>query len=111
LRKAEADLRHAVQELPSLLERAKRSHTAVAATAGRHGSGAFEHWISGWETDLAAVQSLEGELPDANADYTDAKHGDLDSKLVAVQALDSRATRYEISILKSWRPTIRRANT
>lgn len=93
LRKAEADLRSAVQELPSHLEHARKSRTAIAAATGRHGSGAFQHWINGWEADLAAVRSFEGELPDANADYTSAKHSELESKLVVVHILGSRAAR------------------
>ncbi len=50
-------------------------------------------WISAWEADLAAVRSLEGELPDANSDYSDAKHSKLEPKLVAVHELGTRAAR------------------
>jgi hypothetical protein len=93
LRKTEADLRSAVQELPSLLERAKKSRDRVTAATGLRGSGALQQWTSDWEADLAAVRALEGELPDANANHISAKHSELESKLVAVHALASRAER------------------
>jgi hypothetical protein len=93
LRKAETDLRSTVQELSALLTRAKQSHTNVAAAMGLANSGAIALWMSGWQADHAAVRSLEGELPDANSDYSHAKHRELEAKLVGVHELGTRATR------------------
>jgi hypothetical protein len=93
LRKTESDLRAAVHELPSFLEHAKKSRERVAAATGMRGSGALQQWTSDWEADLAAVRSLERELTDPDADYATATHRELESKLVDVHALASRAAR------------------
>jgi hypothetical protein len=91
LRKANSDLRAAVHELPELLELARRSHDHLAAATGMLKSGASQKWTSNWEEDFAAIRVLEDELPDADADYTTATHLELESKLVAVHAITSRA--------------------
>ena len=93
LRKAESDLRASVQELPDLLQRSRQSRTAVSAARGMARTGAFEGWKAAWENDMAASTLLAGELPEANKDYHDTKHRDLESKLVEVHALAARASR------------------
>jgi C4-dicarboxylate-specific signal transduction histidine kinase len=93
LRKADSDLRADVQGLPALLELAKNSHDRVAAATGMLKSGASQQWTSAWEEDCAAVRALEGELPDADATYASATPHELESKLVAVHTIASRAAR------------------
>lgn len=94
LRKTENDLRSTVEELPALLEHAKKSRTAVASATGKLGSGALTNWHSELEADLAAVRSLEAELPHVNADYTALNHSVLEAKLVAVHAIRIKAVRF-----------------
>ena len=93
LRKADSDLRAVVQELPPLLELAKKSRDRVAAATGMLRSGALEQWTSVWEEDFAAVRALEAELPDAESDYTSAKPHELESKLVSTHSMASRSAR------------------
>ncbi|GAO37738.1 hypothetical protein SCT_3174 [Sulfuricella sp. T08] len=93
LRKAVNELRTAVQNLPSLLERAKNSHTAVASAIGHLGSGALQQWLSECEADLSAAKTLEAEVPDPSANYEHLAHSELETKLVAVHSLQSKATR------------------
>jgi len=93
LRKADSDLCADVQGLLALLELAKKSHDWVAAATGMLKSGASQQWTSDWEEDFAAVRALEGEVPEVDATYTSATPHELESKLVAVHTLASRAAR------------------
>lgn len=91
LRKSISDLQSTLQSLPSLLERAKKSHTAVASAIGHLGSSALQLWLSEYETDLSAAKSLESEVPDPSADYVNLAHSELEAKLVALHSLRSKA--------------------
>lgn len=93
LRKTANDLRDTVQSLAPLLERAKQSHTAVAAATGQIGSGRLQQWQNEFEADISAVKLLESEVPDSNASYECLAHSELGSKLVEVHSVQSRATR------------------
>lgn len=93
LRKTENNLRSTVDELIPLLEYAKKSRTAVASATGMLGSGALKKWLSELEADVAAVRSLEAELPPANPDYASMTHATLEEKLVAVHIIHAKATR------------------
>lgn len=91
LRKATNDLRTTVQNLIPLLESAKRSHTNIAAATGLGGSGALKQWQSDFKADLSAVELLESEVPDLNASYECLTHSELESKLVEVHSVQSKA--------------------
>ena len=91
LRKAAADLRAVVHELPALLELAKKSRDRVAAATGMRGSGALQEWTRVWEEDITAVRALEAELPAADADYSNATPQELESRLVAIHTTSARA--------------------
>ena len=93
LRKAEADLRIAVQELLSLLEHARTSRYRVAAATGLFKSGALEAWTKAWEEDIAAAHVLEIKLPDAGIDYTAAQYQELESRLVDVHTRATEAAQ------------------
>src|SRR5216110_3048521 len=58
LRKADADARSISSELPELLEKADRSHMAVAAFDGSINSGAIGLWKSELAGDKAKVKAL-----------------------------------------------------
>jgi hypothetical protein len=91
LRKAVGDLHDSVQSLPSLLERAKASRTAVAAATGQ--AGALQHWQGEFEKDLSTVQRLATEIPDSSATYELLSHSELESRLVSVHQIQSQANR------------------
>ena len=93
LRKAVNDLRSSVQSLLPLLERAKKSHTAVAAAIGHLGSGALQQWLSDWEVDISAAKLLEYEVPYLRANYENFAHSELERRLVDVHNVQSKATR------------------
>ena len=93
LRKAVNDLRSTVQSLLPLLERAKNSHTAVAAAIGHLGSGALQQWISDWEADISAAKLLESEVPGPSTNFENLAHSELETKLVAVHSVQSKVTR------------------
>lgn len=91
LRKAVGDLYDSVQTLSSLLERAKRSRTAVSAATGQ--TGALQHWQGEFEKDLSAVQRLVAETPYPGATYDSISYSELESRLVSVHQIQSQADR------------------
>lgn len=93
LRKADTLARSTVDDLPSLLERAKASRNAVSAATGMLGSGNLKGWLSEWETDFRTVKSLQAELPSTNVEYTQLDSLGLEAKLVAIHALHLRANQ------------------
>jgi hypothetical protein len=91
LRKQVSGLRAVVEALPELSERTRLSRTAVLAAMGLSQSGPFLSFKAAWESDLKAAQDLARELPDADETYQRLKHQDLETKLVEVHALATRA--------------------
>ena len=94
LRRAESDLRASVEELPGLIQHAKNSRIAVASATGRLRSGAMEVWKGQWEADQKEISVLRDTLSQPNDDLAKTtNHDELESRLVAVHALVSRARR------------------
>ena len=91
LRKQVSDVRAVVEALPDLMERSRASRNAVLAALGLAQSGASETWKATWESDRKAAQALAREVPDANETYHCLKHQDLETKLVEVHALATKA--------------------
>ena len=89
LRKAEADLRANSSHLPELLEKADRSHMAVAAFDGSINSGAIGLWKSEVVADKNKVRALLANVPQAEADYRTLTAEELESKIVATHRLRS----------------------
>lgn len=102
LRKSENDARTALQSLPSLLEQAKDSRIAVAAAMGQHGSSRVKLWTDAYEYDLSTAKALAEKAPDPNADHGGLTPAELETKLVEVYALRSKAgqmrANYEASL-------------
>ena len=100
--KSENDARTALQSLPSLLEQAKNSRIAVAAAIGQHGSRRVQLWTDAYESDFSAAKALVGKAPDPNADHGGLTPAELETKLVEVYALRSKArhmrAKYEGSL-------------
>jgi hypothetical protein len=95
LRKAENLLRSTAGDLPSLLERAKASRTAVLAARGLSESGNMELWLSDLAIDFGTTKSLGTQLPNANVEYTHVDSSELETKLVVVHALQLQATQIQ----------------
>jgi hypothetical protein len=90
LRKADNALRASVESLGGLLRLAKQSHERVmAATDGVH-SGNMQIWFNEWQTDWTAFETLRAALPES-ADYSGFWDTELETKLIAVDALSIRA--------------------
>jgi hypothetical protein len=86
LRKAEIDLRNAVQALPPHLDKVQKSHTRIASAKGLFSSGMMTKWISDWKADVAVVQSMIKELPETGLDYKSLNYSVLETKLIEVHA-------------------------
>ena len=69
LRKQVSDVCADIEALPTLLEGARASRSAVSAAMGVLQSGASEIWKAALETDLTTVQALARELPDADETF------------------------------------------
>lgn len=90
LRTAVSDLYGNVQGLNSLLKKAKNSRTAIVAATGQ--AGAFQRWLEEYGNDLSEVRQLVAEAPDPSASFESLSHSELESKLVSVHQLQSKAT-------------------
>jgi hypothetical protein len=94
LRKQVVDLRAVVEALPNLLQGALASRSAVLAARGLSRSGAFESYKAEWKSDLKAAHDLlreVREVPNADETYQRSKHRELETKLVEVHALATKA--------------------
>ena len=91
LRRRLSDLHAVVDELPALLQRAKRSRTAVAAATGRRGSGAMQHWSETWQKDLDEAEKIVSEAPEAGETYKDMVLADLEGRLASLHSQHVRA--------------------
>lgn len=99
LRKQVSDVRAVVEALPDVLERSRASHIAVLAAMGVSRSGASESWKAAWESDLKAAQGLACEVPDADETYQRSKHQNLETKLVEIHALATKAAGLRVAEL------------
>ncbi len=93
LRKQVSDVCADIEALPTLLEGARASRSAVSAAMGVLQSGASEIWKAALETDLTTVQALARELPDADETFQHSKPQKLENKLVEVHALAVKVAR------------------
>jgi hypothetical protein len=91
LRKQVSDVRAAVGALPGLLQRSRASRSAVLAAMGASQSGHFESWKKEWESDLNAAQALALEVPNADETYQHSKHQNLETRLVEIHSLATKA--------------------
>jgi hypothetical protein len=97
LRKQVSDVRADVEALPTLLEQARASRSAVRAAMGRgQQSGDNLIWKDELENDLMTVQTLAHELPDAKETYLRSKHQELENMLVVVHTLATKAVKIHI---------------
>jgi hypothetical protein len=95
-------LRAAIEELPTLIDLARRSRTAAALAAGNSGPDGLQQWLSELDLDLSEAALLRSQLPAADLDYTALSDMDVELKLVEVLALSLRASaladKYQASI-------------
>lgn len=91
LRKTENSLRALISGLPKLIRDADTSRTATMAATGRLRSGQHEAWNSECQRDLDAVQDLDEQLPEEEHDYRKLDHAELESRLVLIADLMSKA--------------------
>jgi hypothetical protein len=93
LRKQVCEVRAVVDELADLLQRSRKSRLAVRAAKGSAQSGAVVGWIAEWESDLKAAHDLAREVPNSDETYQHSEHPSLETKLVEVHALATKAAR------------------
>jgi hypothetical protein len=100
VRKADADVRSAFADLPTLFEKARRSRAAVTAATGQ--TGAQMQWLRDADADRAALQPLQATLPAAPDDYRSLTPAGLEDKLVELHRLQSKvkllSEKYQASL-------------
>jgi hypothetical protein len=84
--------RETIDGLPELIGRADASRTAVLAPRGAVNSGAHVLWQRERDADLARVETVRAELPSAGETFDTVSPDELESKLVAIRALNRKAT-------------------
>jgi len=90
LRKAQSTLQADADELPALLQHAKKSRERVASATGAFGSGATKHWLDAWEVDFAALSQLQNEVAAFQKDCSKLSHAALESELVLAHQLQRK---------------------
>jgi len=92
LRRIEGALRADIGELVPLLERAKRSHSRLAAARGSFNSGATAHWLTQWEIDLACANEFVAGASELDVDIKSFGHMELEDRLITVHKLQRRVS-------------------
>jgi hypothetical protein len=99
LRKSETATRTTLDQLPGLIDHADGSRNAVHAATGNSKSGANELWRQGCAADRLAVAELQKEFPVPGNDYRALSAGDLESRLVSIDALRLKVTHMHAKYL------------
>ena len=104
LRRCERMLTSEVADIVELLERAKKSHTRLGAAQGSYRSGAMQHWLAEWDTDLANAKLLREQVIALGTASNSMSQGDLEMRLNAVHDLQHKlaklAGKYNGSLIK-----------
>lgn len=87
LRKEESTLQAGVDDLPGLLDRAKKSHEAILSAIGLSQSGVMTKWLEDWGKDSTQLDLIKSTLPPTDNSYDDLTYTELESKLVDVHSL------------------------
>ena len=87
LGKSISNLEHDLEQLPALLDHAKKSRKAISAARGMYSSGAMAHWTTQWEADSKSVQTLQEVLAELAKGYTDADPTVLEAKLIEAHSV------------------------
>jgi len=90
LRKAQSALHADADELPALLQKAKKSRERVASATGALGSGTTKHWLDAWEMDFSALSQLQTEVSAFQKDCSKLSHAALESELVLAYKLQRK---------------------
>jgi len=93
LRKAETATRAVLEQLPALINRAQASRTSAHVSGGSFGSSNQAAWVQECEKVRADVDGLLKELPAAGDDYRTLSPEELESRLVAIDVLQAKASR------------------
>ena len=104
LRRCERMLTSEDADIVELLESAKKSHTRLGAAQGGYRSGAMQHWLAEWDTDLANAKLLREQVIALGTASNSMSQGDLEIRLNAVQDLQHKlgklAGKYNGSLIK-----------
>lgn len=93
LRRCERILKSDAGDIAKLLESAKASHTRLGAAQGSYHSGAMQHWLTEWDTDLANAKSLTEQVIALDTSSYTTSQRDLEARLCAVQDLQHKLTK------------------
>ena len=102
LRRTESTLQSDIHDLVSLLQNAKASRTRLAAAQGNYHSGATTHWLSQWDTDFAAANSLVEGASVLDIDCSAFSQAELEARLITIHKLQRQvaqlAGKYQSSL-------------
>ena len=87
LRSCERALRSDASDIVQLLENAKASHTRLGAAQHNYHSGAMQHWLTEWGTDLARAKSLSQQVAALGTAGKALSQAGLEARLNEVQNL------------------------
>src|SRR6266478_6195595 len=93
LRKTETATRAILEQLPALINRAQASRTSAHVSGGSFGSSNQAAWVQECEKVRADVDGLLKELPATGDDYRTLSPEELESRLVAIDVLQAKASR------------------
>src|SRR5258708_39513698 len=93
LRKVETATRAILEQLPALINRAQASRTSAHVSGGSFGSSNQAAWVQECENGRADVDDLLNELPATGDDYRTLSPEELESRLVAIDVLQAKASR------------------
>lgn len=93
LRKQVAEARVEAKEVAQKIAQARASRIAIFAATGMARSGAMESWKSQCESATAEARRLLGELPSEDLDFSEVVAKDLETQLVLVHRVRTRASQ------------------
>lgn len=87
LKKEQATLLADVEDLRTLLDKAKNSHTRLASAVGSYQSGGTKHWLDCWSKDCEVTEVLRQEIIVFQTDCSALGHNALETQLVTAHIL------------------------
>jgi GTPase involved in cell partitioning and DNA repair len=93
LKRAETSLRSEINDLPSLLEKAKKSYTRLAAAEQRLNSGATEHWLKIWDVDSNEVKTIVDASHALDSDISKYSHANLENRIIIIHNLHDKISK------------------
>ena len=93
VRRCERSLNSDAGDIIQLLESAKASHTHLGAAQGNYQSGAMQHWLADWDTDLASAELLVKQTAALGTARRGLSQPEFEARLNTVQDLQHQLAK------------------